>query len=133
MNGIGPELPLSRDDKSGAYSLINSYREEVKQNFKNLLLTSPGERMMNPDFGVGLRHFLFEPRSHSIPRIKQRIEQQTSKYMPYVKINNIDFDAGHHGDPVLVEDSNILSIKIIYDVPSMNLQSSIVLGSEEIN
>ena len=34
MNGIGPELPLSRDDKFGVYSLITSYKEEVKQNFK---------------------------------------------------------------------------------------------------
>ena len=65
MNGIGPELPLSRDEKHGVYSLIVSYREEVKQNFKNLLLTSPGERMMNPDFGVGMRRYLFEPRQHA--------------------------------------------------------------------
>tara|TARA_Y100000034_G_C6845525_1_gene383000 strand:+ start:145 stop:543 length:399 start_codon:yes stop_codon:yes gene_type:complete len=132
MNGIGPELPLSRDDRFGVYSLITSYKEEVKQNFKNLLLTSPGERMMNPDFGVGLRHFLFEPRGHSVPQIRQRIEQQVGKYMPYLKINKIDFDAGHH-DPAQAEDSNILSVKIMYNVPSMNLQSSITLESEEIN
>jgi hypothetical protein len=132
MNGIGPELPLSRDDKHGVYSLITSYKEEVKQNFKNLLLTSPGERMMNPSFGVGLRRFLFQPRAHSIPQIRQKIEQQTSKYMPYIRINHIDFDSGHH-DPSLIEDSNILSIKIIYDVPSMNIQASIFLASEEIN
>ena len=56
MNGIGPKLPLQRDDKFGNYGLISSYNEEVKQNFKNLLLTCPGERMMIPDFGVGLRN-----------------------------------------------------------------------------
>tara|TARA_R110000765_G_scaffold388006_1_gene480178 strand:+ start:422 stop:820 length:399 start_codon:yes stop_codon:yes gene_type:complete len=132
MNGIGPELPLSRDEKHGVYSLIVSYREEVKQNFKNLLLTSPGERMMNPDFGVGMRRYLFEPRQHAAPLIRQKIEQQVSKYMPYIRINKIDFDSGHF-DPSSTEDSNILSIKIIYDIPSINVQSSIVLSSGEIN
>ena len=57
MNGIGPKLPLQRDDVYGNYTLISSYAEEIKQNFKNLLLTAPGERMMNPDFGVGLRNY----------------------------------------------------------------------------
>ena len=61
MDGIGPALPLQRDNKFGTYSLIDDYAKEIKQNFKNLLLTSPGERMMIPDFGVGLRSYLFEP------------------------------------------------------------------------
>ena len=52
--------------------------------------------------------------------------------MPYIRINKIDFDSGHF-DPSSTEDSNILSIKIIYDIPSINVQSSIVLSSGEIN
>ena len=91
MNGIGPELPLNKDYRFGAYSLITSFKDEVKQNFKNLLLTSPGERMMNPDFGVGLRHFLFEPRQNSVQKIRQRIEGQVRKYMPFLRINRIQF------------------------------------------
>ena len=132
MNGIGPELPLNRDHRNGTYTMVESYKEEVKQNFKNLLLTSPGERVMNPDFGVGLRNFLFEPRTHSIPLIRQRIERQTNKYMPYIRINRINFDAGQQNNDHL-EDSNLLSIEVVYDVPSMNLQASLLLESEEIN
>ena len=131
MNGIGPELPLNRTHRDCVYSMVTSYKEEVKQNFKNLLLTSPGERMMNPDFGVGLRRYLFEPRSQAAPAIRQKIEQQVNKYMPYVRINQINFDVGLHGVDI-VENSNILSIEIIYDVPSMNLQASLLLESEEI-
>ena len=131
MDGIGPELPLNRTHKDGAYNMVISYKEQVKQNFKNLLLTSPGERIMNPDFGVGLRNYLFEPRSHSIPAIRQKIEQQVNKYMPYIRINQINFDAGLHNAEI-IENSNILSIEVIYDVPSMNLQASLLLESEEI-
>ena len=80
MNGIGPKLPLQRDDIDGAYTLIDVYAEEIKQNFKNLLLTSPGERMMNPDFGVGLRNFLFEPEPRVSGMIRQRIAGQVTKF-----------------------------------------------------
>mgnify|MGYP003644071483 CR=1 FL=1 len=120
MNGIGPELPLSRDHRFGVYSLVSSYRDEVKQNFKNLLLTSPGERIMNPDFGVGLRHFLFEPRQNSVQAIRQRIEGQVRKYMPFLKVNRIEFDNN---------DSPVLSITIDYEVPSINLSTSISIAS----
>ena len=132
MNGIGPELPLHRDIKHGAFALITSYKKEVQQNFKNLLLTSPGERMMNPDFGVGLRRFLFEPRNTSMPQIRQRIEHQTSKYMPYVRIKQIIFNSGNE-ESALREETHTLSIKIIYDVPSMGINTSIILEREDIN
>ena len=90
MNGIGPQLPLSRDFVNGNYSLIVSYKKEVKQNIKNLLLTSPGERVMNPDFGVGLRRFLFEQRELVIPQVRQRIDQQINKINreQYLKIHS---------------------------------------------
>ena len=74
MYGIGPELPLNRDIKFGNFGLITNFKDQVKQNFKNLLLTSPGERIMNGDFGVGLRNYLFEPRFIAVPKIKQRIK-----------------------------------------------------------
>ena len=123
MNGIGAKLPLNRDDKHGNYSLITSYVEEVKQNFKNLLLTSPGERIMNADFGVGLRNFLFEPRNQAIPKIRQRIDGQVTRYMPFIRINKLQFN--HNIDPKRAEDSNVLSILIEYEVPSLNLSTSL--------
>jgi phage baseplate assembly protein W len=131
MNGIGPKLPLQRDDKFGNYGLISSYNEEVKQNFKNLLLTCPGERMMIPDFGVGLRNFLFEPRSQAVPKIRQRVHGQVARYMPFIRINKLHFN--HNIDPEIADDLNVLSILIEYEVPSINLSTSITFQSEDIN
>jgi phage baseplate assembly protein W len=130
MIGIGPELPLSRDNKNGLYSLVQSYKEETKQNFKNLLLTSPGERVMNADFGVGLKHFLFEPKVNVIPKIRQAIRKQANRYMPFVDIIRISFDSGESGEHVA--DSQILSIQIEYEVPSLNLVAEIILHAEDI-
>ena len=132
MSGIGPILPLSRNNHHGYYSLTNSYKEQVEQNFKNLMLTSPGERTMNPDFGVGIRHFLFEMKGVSIPKIKQRVMRQIQKYMPYIKINRMLFDSGR-GDDAFIEESHILSIKIEYEIPEFNISTELIIFTEEIN
>ena len=132
MNGIGPELPLYRDEYFGSFALITSYKDEVKQNFKNLLLTSPGERMMNPDFGVGLRRFLFEPRQHAIPAIRQRIEAQIRKYLPFIRVNKVQFDSGLPLDEIANE-SKIVSIMIEYDIPGLNVSSILLLQGDEVN
>ena len=131
MDGIGLQLPLNRSVSTGVFTLITSYQEEVKQNFKNLLLTSPGERIMNPNFGVGLRRFLFEQRDLVIPKIRQRITGQVSRYMPYIRINKIQFN--HGMDPDLAMDSNVLSILVEYEVPSLNLLAFLIVQAEDMN
>ena len=110
---------------------IENYGKEVKQNFKNLLLTSPGERVMIPDFGVGLRDYLFQPFNQASAGIRQRINNQITRYMPFVRIIKIQFN--HNIDEKTAIDSSILSISIEYSVPSLDLQSSLVLQAEDIN
>ncbi len=130
MKGIGPQLPLFLNDTDGAYALVKKYKDEIKQNFKNLLLTSPGERMMNPDFGVGLRQFLFNPSIQVVPAVKTRIQKQTNKYLPFVQIYKINInttDALGKKD----EDTQILSIDIHYGVPSLNLNTNVIFTTED--
>ena len=64
-SGLAVKLPLTVDKQFGPYGLITDYAELVKQNFKMLILTIPGERIMNPDFGIGLKKYLFEMDTHS--------------------------------------------------------------------
>ncbi len=132
MKGIGPQLPFSIGDIDGAYHLIKEYKDEIKQNFKNLLLTSPGERMMNPDFGVGLRQFLFDPSVQVVPAVKARIQSQVQKYLPFIRIDRIDIKT-LDARGLLDEDSQILAVEIIYGVPGINLNTSIILSTEETN
>ena len=124
MKALGPALPLTRDERFGNYSLITSYKEEVIQNFKNLLLTLPGERVMNPDFGVGIKKYLFENKTNIKPKIRQRIESQTNKYMPFIRINGIFFNEGRENLESNLE-SHILSITVNYEVPTLNLTTDI--------
>ena len=127
MAGISPKLPLSLSVAEGPYTSLKELKEVVKQNLIMLLLTIPGERIMDPEFGVGLDRFLFEPNDPSVmSEINNRIEKQLVKYMPFLSIKGTYFG----GDNIGTEEvGNTLSITIAYyinplaeeDVLSINI------------
>ena len=91
--GFAPKLPLSLDPLSGPYAPIKLIDDVVKQNLKMLVLTAPGERVMIPSYGVGLRNYLFEPRTELTKKnIESEILEQISLFMPFLKKVKIKFD-----------------------------------------
>lgn len=118
--GYSPKLPLSFS-ADGGYDLNKTISEVVKQNFKTLLLTSPGERIFYSSFGVGLKRFLFEPRTEQTnQQIKNRIYSQVDTYMPFIEINNINFSS----DP---QEENAIYITISYFITNISSYDSISL------
>ena len=83
MPGISPKLPLTRNSAEG-YRLTKTLVESVHQNFKMVLLTAPGERIMDPDFGVGLRNYIFRvDDAATYDEIREKIVEQASIYLPF--------------------------------------------------
>ena len=81
-----------------------------------LLLTNPGERVMIPSFGVGMLRYLFENFDETTyAQIRNKINEQTRIFMPYITIHNIEFQ------PKDI-DSGRLSLIIKYVVPSLKSQ-----------
>ena len=106
MASLAPKLPLTLDSGDG-YTSIKSLKVLIKQNFKMLILTNPGERVMDPEFGVGIKQFLFENyQSDVYARIDNTIREQSSTYLPIVQIVSIEFGTGG------IED-NSLGIRIV--------------------
>jgi len=92
MTTISPKAPL-RVDESFGYAMNENYRDVVKQNFKMLLLTSPGERVMIPNFGVGIRNFLFEMPGVGLQgKIKTKITEQVGLFLSYLDIEEVLFN-----------------------------------------
>jgi len=103
MYGVSVKFPLIRDEEDGFYKLNKNYPDMVAQNLKNLLLTEPGERIMKPNFGVGLRSLLFEQNIEAVRSpASTRIDKQVSKYMPFLDIMDIDFHDKNHSIQVRV-------------------------------
>jgi len=115
MPGLAPKLPLSYDGTDG-FALLKSFPQMAKQNFKMLILTNPGERVMNPDYGVGITRYLFENFSDNTYRvIDSRIREQVNLYMPFIKIQEVSFQ----GAP---SDSNTLAVRIAYAIPQIGMR-----------
>jgi phage baseplate assembly protein W len=64
--GISAKLPLAYTKSDGPYLLTQNLTENTKQNLKNLIFTNPGERVMDPNFGVGFYNLLFENATDDI-------------------------------------------------------------------
>ena len=124
MAGFSPSLPLRKDDSYG-YALTTSMIQVVKQNFKNLVLTNPGERLMIPDFGVGIKRFLFEMNGESTyGSIRSAIATQVSKYMPFIKVIDVQFNVDQFSAP------ENLNVAIIYDIQPLDLTDILELTIE---
>jgi len=88
--GLSVKLPLQKDKKFG-FLLNTTYEDMILQNLKNLILTSPGERVWDPEFGVGLRRHLFELQSDTINNeLAVKINEQIETYMPFIEILDVE-------------------------------------------
>lgn len=103
---IGVGLPFNAP---GVFNSIYSTREQIKFNLINLILTTKGERIENPNFGTTLRSQLFgQMTEDTLNNVRQDIINSVSTYLPEVSIQNIE---------LLIEPnevSNTLLVKIAY-------------------
>lgn len=114
-NGVSVLYPLVYSKQDGPFQLNKTVEDTVKQNFKNLILTANGERIMDPDFGVGLYSYLFENYSFgTIESLKENTKQQIRKYMPFIEI--VDFTVAESPTNL-----NQFYIYIRYSINSLNV------------
>jgi len=116
--GLSPAIPFVTDDRDGV-KLNKEYIDLVNQNLTMLLLTAPGERVMDPHFGVGMRKFIFEvdhPATYS--NISAKIHKQVKKYLPYIEIEGITYDSHGTGNNEVA--ANTVMIKLIFNIKPLN-------------
>jgi uncharacterized protein len=86
---IGLSFPL-RSDTNNNFSMTKTSLQQAQHNLKNLLLTHPGERVNQPEFGCKLRELCFEQRDESLPdRIEEIIKESVSFWLPYINIVDV--------------------------------------------
>jgi phage baseplate assembly protein W len=86
---LGIDLPMvgavGAVFKSNYFSL-----DQAVANAKNLLLTEPGERVMLPTFGCGLKKALFEQlTTETLINLEARIRNTFQTFLPYIFIQNL--------------------------------------------
>ena len=120
---IGIDLPFHRDiGPNGWFATTKTTIEAVKNNIRNLLLTNRGERVFQPNLGLGLRQFLFEQITpDTIIAIQNDIRDTLSLWLPFVVIENIIVDQK--------DDFNRIDVKLEFRINQVpNSLDSITVG-----
>ena len=98
--GRGWEFPVRPDEREGKLEYLGG-PEKVRQSIFIILDTEPGERIMRPTFGCGLRRYLMKPNTtatHAL--IEREVALAIKAWEPRVDLRSVEVTPGD--DPALV-------------------------------
>lgn len=113
--GYSPKLPIQEGEDGQL--LTKTAKEAIRQNVKMLVLTVPGERMMHPSFGVGLRRYMFRPLTETtFGEIATKMKEQFAAYLPFVEFRGVRFYTEEQ-DATL--GANGVRLMVVYSIPTI--------------
>lgn len=116
VGAIGIALPFN--GVTGIISSTVTSLDQAISNLKNLLLTSKGERIYQPEFGTDLPQILFQPNLSNLkPAITEIITDAVSFWLPYINITTIDIVTAED-DPSLTYE---IKVAISFNVPAASI------------
>ena len=88
---LGLKLPI-RLGQDGYFETNTATIDQVSSNIKNLLLTKPGERRFNNEFGSGLYELLFQQNEVEVNPsiIVDVVQRDVDKFLPGTTILNVE-------------------------------------------
>jgi phage baseplate assembly protein W len=118
----GINFPFLQSPKGNYLKLTETSDDEIRTNLVHLLLTRRGTRYFLPDFGTRLYEYIFEPLDGTtFEDIRVEIEEQISKFIPNLTINNISIEPYTETDEVSGQlDYELLGQASIYRIPGAN-------------
>ena len=115
--GRGWSFPVSFS-KTG-FARMSEHEDDIEESLRILLMTYPGERLMQPEYGSRLRDFCFESFSLRMETlIKAEIRRAVLMNEPRVEIDDISV--------VQIERIGVLQINVAYVVCSTNNRRNLV-------
>ncbi len=115
--GRGWSFPVSFS-KTG-FARMSEHEDDIEESLRILLMTYPGERLMQPEYGSRLRDFCFESFSLRMETlIKAEIRRAVLMNEPRVEIDDISV--------VQTERIGVLQINVAYVVCSTNNRRNLV-------
>jgi phage baseplate assembly protein W len=97
-----------------------SEEEDIEQSLVILLSTTPGERVMQPSYGCGLKRMVFEHINESaITEIKDLIEKAVLFFEVRITLNVVQVDSAEMFE-------GLLRIRLDYTVRTTNARANMV-------
>lgn len=118
--------PLRID--AGAHQVARAdYPAHVDQLIRQLLLTSPGERVCLPEFGCGLRRLVFAPQTDALTAtVRIQVQQAVAKWLgDQVALGDVSVRSG--ADPANGLDEGTLLITVNYTLVDTQTPSAVAV------
>lgn len=110
--GKGWKFPIQMDVHGNIAT--SSYEKSIEESIRIILSTTPGERVMHPDFGCRINENVFFPNaSRTVALAIRYVEDAIIKWEPRVILKSVTGEA----DP---ENPVKINIKINYEIRSVN-------------
>ena len=117
---IGISLPFNAPS---AFRSTYSFKDQLKYNLVNLLLTNKGERIFNPNFGTDIRKQLFNQIEEDTYNVLiDDIRNTIELYIPQVTIEKLEAIPSY--------DQHIITINLTYRINISNEKDTITINLE---
>ena len=94
----------------------------IKNSINNLFTTTPGQKVLNPEYGLDLRKYLFLPATKDVAKsIRDEIYTQIARFEPRIKVNNVFI--------TILEDVNEFDITMLINIPSLDILNVSLFGT----
>lgn len=115
---IGVDIPFNGN---AVFTPNYQTKNAIKNNLINFFLTNPGERIGNPNFGGGIRSFIFNQlKEDNLDFLKEDIQSKLNNYFPNINVISIEM--------VSNTENNTLKILLYYDIVGTNIQDNLELN-----
>lgn len=115
--GRGWSFPLKFTEKG--FAKMSEHEDDIDESLRILLMTYPGERTMQPEFGSRLRDFCFEKFSlRTETLIRDEIRRAILLNEPRIDAEDIEI--------LPTEETGVLKINVCYVVRSTNSRRNLV-------
>ena len=116
--GVGIKVPF---DGPTGLNITYTTKDAIKSNILNFFLTGKRERIMNPNFGAGIREQLFEQiTNNTVENVEDIIAFGLNDYFPQVQLTNLNVSAA--------PDQNLMQIYFSYSIKNTNIQDEITIN-----
>jgi phage baseplate assembly protein W len=92
MKSINIKFPLEDDKvKNGLFKMNDVTKDALTSNLLLLLLTERGERYYEPEYGINIRRYIFEPNDGLTQSdIEQEIRESVKRFIPQLSISSVE-------------------------------------------
>ena len=117
---IGIALPFNAPS---AFRNTYDFKEQLKYNVINLLLTNKGERINNPNFGTNIRKQLFNQMGEdTYDALIDDIRNTIETFIPQITIEKLDVVPSYN--------NNLITINLTYRINISNEKDTITINLE---